>query len=161
MKESNMIKIEVLHCTGHGILPKLIGLFTASSITHSAIRIYENEEPFIYEMQKNGCTRKMQKSWEKVYGYHYKKTEHYISKFKYSKLKTFEGVLPYDEGTLIGSQSLYQLFGVWIGKKEKSIKDGVICSELVAYLLDVPEWWKQSPKSLYKWCSINNINNNV
>jgi hypothetical protein len=151
-----MKKIEVLHCTGSGMLPKLISMFTNSHITHTAIRIIENGEPYIYEMQENGLTRKMESSWVAKYHYKYKVTEHEITLFKFSWLKRNEGVLKYDKGTLIVSQPLLQAFGVWIGNKQKSVSDGMICSEMVAFVLSEKEWWKQTPKSLHKLCTDEN-----
>ena len=148
-----MKKIEVLHCTGSGVLPKLISIFTNSHITHTAIRIIENGEPYIYEMQENGLTRKMEASWVAKYHYKYKVTDHEITDFKYSWLQSKTGVLKYDKGTLIVSQPFLQLTGIWIGNKQKSVSDGMICSELGAFLLGVKEWWNKTPKSLFKICT--------
>ena len=147
-----MIEIEVRHCTGSGFLPTAISLFTNSHITHTCVKVNENGEDVIYEMQENGLTRKLEASWKEKYNYKYVTTYHQITPFKYNWLKSKQGVLPYDKGTLIVSQPLLQLFGIWVGRKQKSTRDGMICSELVAFLLGVEKWWLQSPKSLYKLC---------
>lgn len=144
--------IEILHCHGSGLLPKIIGAFTNSYFTHSAIRVVEDDGTYIYEMQDNGLTRKMESSWVEKYHYKYKVTAHEITDFKYLWLKSKEGVLKYDKGTLIVSQPILQLFGIWIGRKQKSVSDGMICSELCAYVIGLTEWWKYTPKSLYKYC---------
>src|SRR5574343_543246 len=106
-----MKQIEVLHCTGSGWLPRAIGFFTKSHITHSAIRVIEDDGVYIYEMQENGLTRKMETSWEAKYHYRYKVTKHEITNYKFAWLKSKEGVLKYDKGTLIVSQPLLQMFG--------------------------------------------------
>jgi hypothetical protein len=107
-------------------------------------------------MQENGLTRKMEESWIEKYHYKYIVTEHEIMNVKYTWLQAKTGVLKYDKGTLLISQPLLQTFGIWVGRKQKSVSDGMICSELVAYLLGEREWWKQTPKSLYNLCQDEN-----
>lgn len=148
-----MKKIEILHCHGSGLLPKLIGLFSNSYYTHSAIRVIEDGETFIYEAQSNGITRKLFSEWVKKYGYKFEVTEHEIENYQYSKMVSKQGVTPYDYRSLIVSQPIYLLTGWWIGSRGASSTKEMYCSEYCAWVLNFPKWWTISPKKLQKLCT--------
>lgn len=152
-----MKKIEILHCHGSGITPTLIGTISNSWYTHSAIRVIEDGQPFIYEAQKHGIHRITEAQWIKDYGYTYTITEHVISDVWYAKLKSKEGVTPYDYRSLLLSQPIYLLTslfgnGIWIGSRGKSSTKEMYCSEYCAWVLEFDKWWTISPKKLHKLC---------
>jgi len=148
-----MKKIEVLHCHGSGILPTLIGFFSKSYYTHSAIRVIEEGETYIYEAQANGVNRKMFKAWVEKYGYKYDVTAHEIENYQYSKMLSKQGVTSYDYRSLLVSQPIYLITGWWIGSRGASSTKEMYCSEYCAWVLGFPKWWTISPKSLHKLCT--------
>jgi hypothetical protein len=148
------MKIEVLHCHGSGVVPTLIGAISRSWFTHSAFRVIENGNYYIYEAQAKGIHRIGFEEWKLTYNYNYKVTEHEITTIQYRLMKSKEGVTKYDYRSLLVAQPVYQLtFGlIWIGSRGASSTKEMYCSEFCAWVLDFPKWWTISPKNLYKLC---------
>lgn len=146
------MNIEILHCHGKGVVPTLIRWFSNSWFTHSAIRVIEDGAMYIYEAQENGVNRKGFEEWKLKYNYEYKVTAHEISKVQYAKMLSKQGVTPYDFRSLLLSQPIYLLTGLWIGSRGASSTKEMYCSEFCAWVLDLPKWWTISPKKLYELC---------
>ena len=56
---------------------------------------------------------------------------------------------PYDFGSLIVWQVIYQLTGKWIGKRGQQALGRIYCTEGVAYIIGLENWWTYDPTKLY------------
>lgn len=54
----------------------------------------------------------------------------------------------YDFMSLIVYQVIYRTTGIWIGRKRQSAERVMVCSEYVAWVYSMPEWWLASVKEI-------------
>jgi len=67
----------------------------------------------------------------------------------YERIKNKIGVAKYDFRNLFYHQVLKEVFGIFITPKNKGEKgERFTCAEFVAYVLDLPEPWKWTPKQI-------------
>jgi len=70
--------------------------------------------------------------------------EQYLRKRIVSKLNT-----KYDYISLLFYQVMYQVFGKWYGKTEEEADDKLYCSEYVAWIYELKNWWLCSPDDVF------------
>lgn len=56
---------------------------------------------------------------------------------------------PYDFGSLLMWQIVYQLTGRWCGKRGQSALNRIYCTEAIAFILGFEKWWTYDPTKLY------------
>ena len=147
-------KGDVLSCISNGTLAKLIQKFTKSRINHSAYVIEIWNELFIIDSQRDGTNLRPIKEWERMYSYEYRVHRRVeLSKEEYQrqaeKAISKSGNTPYDFKSLLWYQPRYQIFGKWKGKKDEEAEGRMYCSEFVAWVLGMENWWELSPAELY------------
>ncbi len=149
---------DILHCTGSSLLSKLIRKFTKSRYSHTAIVIECWGQPYVVGAQKNGVNVRHYEEWLKEYKYDFIVSRPIFS-FKPHQLsiKSFSkvGVTRYDFASLLWYQPKYIITGKWKGKNKPDADKRMYCSEYVAWIYDLPSWWKLSPNEVYQYC-INN-----
>jgi hypothetical protein len=143
---------DVLHCTSDKILARAIQFFTKSRISHTATVVDIWGKLFIVDSQRDGTNPRPLKEWIEKYSYKYKihrPLEIDIVKY-HIKVASKIGFTPYDFASLLIYQPWYQITGKWIGKTNKESDKKMYCSEFVAWLNDLPEYWRLSPNQVFE-----------
>ena len=153
LKNLNTIQLkegDVLHCTSNGWLAKLIKFFTKSKINHTALVVKMGYHLFIIDAQANGVNVKTVDEWTRKYKYKYiiSRPREFSSTHKHKAFSRI-GITGYDFMALL-NQLWYVLTGIWTGKTHESARHRMYCSEFVAYVFNIEEWWKKSPKDVYE-----------
>lgn len=132
------------------ILSRIIRSITNCYYNHCGVVVFKENGVYLNEALGRGIeSRKLQEVLNRT------KTRIVILR----KVKNFDPVqvnklaqscenLKYDYRALI-TQLLYRWLGIYVGtKNEKAIKDGMVCSEYVAYCHGMYEWWLYSSGEL-------------
>ncbi len=145
---------DILNCQGHRWLSKLIGKFTHSKFTHTAIVVIIEDQTYIVEMQKNGCETKTYENWVIDYGYDYVVTR---SDNPPSRIKILSksGTTNYDFALLALRFPFRLLQSAITGKRfkverEKKEDNRMTCSEFVAWCYGWDDPQNYSPKDVYE-----------
>lgn len=146
---------DVLHCTSNGVLGKSIRTLTKSEFNHTAFVIVIEDITFVIEAQGNGVNLKTYDSWIKEYNYsyilhRYKYHNAEYGKFVRARALSKTGVTGYDIGSLTVFQPVYLLTNKWIGRTKEDAENRFYCSEFVAWVIGIEEFWKYNPDMLYK-----------
>jgi hypothetical protein len=144
---------DILHCRGHRWLSRSIMWATKADVSHTAIYVEVWGQPCIIDSQKDGTNIRPFEEWVKEYNYHFtisrkiglNETE--LAK----KALTKVGFTGYDFEGLLIRQPLKLLFGTWRNKKNES--ERMFCSEFVAWVHDIPNHFRLSPKDVKEYCA--------
>lgn len=143
---------DVLHCTSQGFIAKAIRLFTRSRVNHTALVIEIWNELFIIDSQANGTNLRPIKEWNKKYNYSYViDRPNRFAVAQREKAVSVIGTTPYDFKSLLWYQPVYILTGRWRGKRHDEAIERLYCSEYIAWVFDMPQWWKASPQAVKEW----------
>ena len=159
-KQIQLEKGDVLSCISNGKLAKLIKAFTKSRINHSAYVVDVWEELYVIDSQRDGSNLRKLEEWKEKYNYQvviHRKREYSEKTYKAEAKKALEksGMTPYDFKSLLWYQPIYQITGKWKGKKNEDAEKRMYCSEFVAYVIGLPEYWRLSPAEVYEQLLIN------
>jgi len=138
--------------TEDGILVGPIERHTGSRISHAAIILYENGQPWVYEAALP-CVRRMPLYDFQEKQKHFKRRNikiHYVEAKQDYTQEQLDKMLVYANGQL-GRK--YKLRGYW---KDKEVK-GIHCSQFVGDVIAQSgrirsDHWKETPVSLYTKC---------
>ena len=158
-----MIKLEeiklqhgdVLHCTSKSWLARTIQKMTKSHINHTSLMLEIDGAMYVIDAQKNGVNLKTLENWLENFKYTYvlhrkrKPTTQWNKGISIRALSKV-GVTPYDFASLLIWQPIYILTGKWKGRTEDRADDRFYCSEYVAWVLGLENWWECSPDLVYK-----------
>lgn len=147
---------DVLHCTSDSWLQRKIQWFTKSRIGHTALVIEIWGELFIIDSQKDGTNLRPIHEWNAMYNYRYtiSRPHEFTDELRHRAMLQI-GSTPYDFASLLIWQPLYILTGKWKGKTEEEAMQRMYCSEYVAWVFDLPYWWKLSPEKVYQYMVAN------
>ena len=150
---------DILHCRGSRLLSRLIMKFTKSRFSHTAIVVECWGQLYIVDAQRNGVNPRPIEEWIKEFGYSYTISRPLIIGFdkKEFSLKAFSkvGSTKYDLASLLWYHPRYILTGKWKGKPEQKAQGRMYCSEYVAWVFNMPNWWKLSPEAVFEYCELN------
>lgn len=132
-------------------LSAAIRFFTKCYYNHCGICVINWGKPFINESNIKGVIARPLSKYiirdkTKIIILRDKATlnEKYISTTANEMLGT-----KYDFSSLFFYQLYFRLTGKWIGRtKEAAVKDGMVCSEYVAWCYNLNSWWLYSAKEL-------------
>jgi len=156
----NLKSGDVLHCYSNRLISKLIRKFTKSKFSHTALFLEVWGQPYVIDAQKDGVNLRPFEEWVKKYDYSFEATRNTklskkdieaLSKKALSK----SGHTAYDFEGLLIKQPIELLTGKWRKKKTEDTK--MYCSEFVAWVYGVEEFYKMSPEDFYEWCKNNNF----
>jgi hypothetical protein len=143
---------DILHCRGHKWLSKSIMWATKSDVSHTAIFVEVWGQPCVIDSQKDGTNIRPFYEWVKKYNYDFTISrkvgidEKAIAKRALQKV----GFTGYDFEGLIIKQPLKILFGTW---KNKANEDNrMFCSEYVAWVHEIPNHNRLTPKEVRDFC---------
>lgn len=146
---------DILHCSGNRLISKLIKKFTKSKFSHTALYIEIWDQPYVIDAQKDGVNVRPFKDWMDKYNYSFvvsrdtTLSEYHTKQLsKRALLKT--GHTAYDLESLLLRQPWKLLTGKW--KTAKNEEEKMYCSEFVAWVYEIPNYYKMSPEDLYDWC---------
>lgn len=146
---------DILHCSGSRVISKLIKMFTKSKFSHTALYLEIWGQPYIIDAQKDGVNVRPFEEWSKKYNYSY--TVSRDNSLDSDKIKELckralskTGHTAYDIESLILRQPWKLLTGKW--KEVGNNEEKMYCSEFVAWVYQVPDYFKMSPEDLYDWC---------
>jgi hypothetical protein len=148
---------DILHCTGKRLISRLIRRFTKSKISHTALVVECWGQLYIVDAQRRGVNLSPIKDWNHKYQYEIivSRNKHYFSEKALSiKALSKVGMTPYDFKSLFIIYPIYLLTGKWISKKTKN-DNKHYCSDYVAWVYDMKDFWKQSPENVYQYFSNN------
>lgn len=139
------------------IIPKLICYFTGATYHHVAAVKKQETTLVVIEAVFKGfvVTKSLEEFIEKdgqEYDLLYVSREDYVKNLKF-KFLLLEGN-PYDFGSLfiwqLIDKAYYKLFNrnLWLGRKGISAIKTIYCSEALAFMYELDEWWKVGPKEL-------------
>jgi hypothetical protein len=143
----------ILHCSGSGIVPKLIKGATGSKYSHTAIFKLIQGIPMIIDSQIDGTKIRSFAKWIEKYNYNFTATdgngiidmkevnEHIGSK--------------YDFRSLLIRQPYNLITKKWL--KDVKSEERLYCSEFVATCMHLPNAKELSPKELRKLCSTHKV----
>jgi hypothetical protein len=146
---------DILLCRRETLLSKLIRKFTKSKYNHVAIYVEVWGEPFIIDAQAKGVNAISYEQWLKKYKYRYTVYRHNLADTECFKkdisIRAFSkiGFTGYDVLSLVWYQPRYIFTGKWKGKRNEDAIKRMYCSEYVAWVYELPNWWKLSPEDLY------------
>ena len=149
---------DVLHCKGTGILSKMIGLFTHSKITHTALYIEVWGQPFIIDSQKDGTNLRPLIEWTKTFQYRYIITRPCFDVNQHNlciRALSKSGNTRYDFKSLLIRQPIRIITGIF--KTKKNEEENMVCSEFVAWCYKIPNSNKITPAELFEYCKANSF----
>ena len=144
------------------IVPQGIRWFTQFEYHHAALVGIHNDELWIYESVFSGFKpTKSLAEYERYIiedGINIKR----IPKSRSLNITEFRKRLfelvgaPYDFMSLLIWHPIYQLskrFGKswWFGKRGPAAKNKSVCTESIAYIVGIPNWWTYTAKDLYDY----------
>jgi uncharacterized protein YycO len=150
---------DILHCTGHRLISKLIKYFTKSKFSHSAMFIEIWGQPYIIDAQKDGVNVRPFDAWKEKYDYTfkvYRSTKEIDHRTLALRALTKVGNTGYDFESLLIKHPITLVTNTsW--KLNKDDYNRMTCSEYVAWVYGVERSYRISPQDLYNWCVINNF----
>ena len=156
----NLKQGDILHCSGNRLISKLIKKFTKSKFSHTALYIEIWDQPYVIDAQKDGVNVRPFNEWEKKYNYSYvvsrdsslnKESSKILCKRALSKT----GHTAYDIESLLLRQPWKLITGKW--KEVGNTEEKMYCSEFVAWVYGVGNYYKMSPEDVYDWCVENGL----
>jgi uncharacterized protein YycO len=153
--EKNLKPGDILHCSGSRTISKLIKFFTKSKFSHTALYLEIWGQPYVIDAQKDGVNVRPIEDWKKKYNYSYtvSRDESLNDDQKKELCKralSKTGHTAYDIESLLLRQPWKLITGKWKEAGDKQEK--MYCSEFVAWVYQVPDYYKMSPEDLYDWC---------
>lgn len=144
---------DILHCTGHSLLSKIIRWFTKSKINHTGIVVEVWDQVYVIDAQKNGVNPKPLEAWLKEYNYDVIISRPGDINVREFCIKAFSkvGLTGYDFENLIIKHPLSIVRGKWVKDKDPN-DDKMICSEYVAWVFDIDKPYRITPAKLYEYC---------
>ena len=146
---------DILLCYSGSVLAKIIRGVTSSKYNHLAIVLKVNDSYMISESQMEGVSLIEFENWQKKYNYKFDiarliltESESYDIEYK---VITCANVVKYDFKNLLLHQIIKIKLKIWIGKIGKRATKKQICSEYIAYLIDMPDYYKASPEDVYQY----------
>lgn len=146
-------RVLVLHCKRKSFLSRVIRFVTKSKYSHTAIAYVVNGETLVIDAQRKGVQSQLFKEWENKWNYEFTPTlvnliDVGTSREQFNlKLNTVLGH-KYDFKSLV-KQLLSERFGrKWT--KEIDPTKRFYCSELAAFLLNQPDFYKMNPQDVYQ-----------
>lgn len=143
---------DILSCKKDRLISRIIRFVTRGEYNHTAIYLEIKGEPYIADSQAKGTNLIPLKAWEEKWGYSY--TVHRKRKINIAKIKkralSKVGHTPYDFGALL-HHIHFALFNRWRGKRKEDAKDRMYCSEYVAWVFELHNWWKTTPQALFDY----------
>jgi hypothetical protein len=141
---------DILCCTSYGWLGKQIKRFSKATSNHAAQVIKVSNVLMVIESQKNGTNPKTFENWLAAYGYDYKVFRYLYHNANWGKAireraLSKSGVSGYGFKTLFVTFPLYYLTGEWFGTSHGYAEKRPVCSQYVAWVHELPNWWTMSP----------------
>lgn len=147
---------DILHCTGKGIISRMIMWATKSNFSHTAVFLEIWGQPYIIEAQKNGVNVKTLEEWQKKYNYKYivHRNPCLINTHRYSiRAMSIVGVTGYDFISLLLRQPLSLITGRWA--RERKPEDKMYCSEYAMWTHGVSGSKRMTPQDAHDHCIKN------
>lgn len=141
---------DILHCSGKGIIARLIQRFTKSKHSHTAIFVSVWGQDYIIDAQSDGVNLRPFEAWRKKFNYQFEVTRTATITEREFALKALSkvGVTAYDFGSLVIKQPWMLLTGEFAqGKKDPEAK--MYCSEYVAWCHGWDSFYRMNPKNVY------------
>ena len=154
LKVESLKNGDILHCYSTGFLPRMIRWFTGSRVNHTALVIELFDKLYVVDSQADGTNLRTVEGWDKKYGYNYliHRTPLFTEEQREKALSVI-GTTPYDFKSLLWYQPVYILTGRWRGRRGTDAEKRMYCSEYVAWVFDLPNWWKASPEAVKQYMS--------
>lgn len=141
---------DILHCKSDGFLGRNIQRVTGSIYNHTAFAIEIYGDIYIVDAQRGGIIPRRLDLWLERYDYkidiHRNK---YWTKEDIDSLcvraMSKSGETPYDFASLFLYQPIYNIFGVWKGKRNEDADSRMYCSEYIGWIVRLPGYYKMSP----------------
>jgi len=133
---------------------------TRSFYNHTAIVLLIWGSVYVAEAKAKGITITPFGQWKQDKVFEVKRPSFDIDEKKIAvRIMSKQGFTGYDFGTLFFYQLIFQVTGHWLGtsNKEKAQKR-LVCSEYIAWIYDLPEFWKATPKSISESNNFTTIN---
>lgn len=150
---------DILHCTGTRIISKAIRLFTKSKYSHTAVVVETWGALYVVDAQRNGVNPRPLKEWLEEYSYKIEvsRPSEFFFPIKELSIKAFSkvGFTEYDLASLFFYQPVYLFTGKWKGRDHADAEGRMYCSEFVAWLFEMPNYWIMTPKDVYQYCVDN------
>lgn len=152
--KTNLKAGDILSCTSHKLLATLIQKFTRSRINHTAYVLEIWGELYVIDSQKDGTNPRKLEDWVNKFKYeiivHRRLT---ISKeeleLQNKRAMSKSGITPYDFKSLLWYQPKYLITGKWKGKENEDSESRMYCSEFVAWVVQLDNYWKLCPYDVY------------
>ena len=140
---------DVLHCTRNSSISSLIRFFTNSKISHTAVVVEIYNKTYIVEAQKNGVNLKSLDNWILEFGYTYEISRplEVDEKEFTERALSVTGVTGYDFESLLFRKPKEILTKRWRHRQNEHKK--MFCSEYVAWIFELRQAEKLTPKDLY------------
>lgn len=150
---------DILHCTGHKWLSKMIRKFTKSKFSHSALFIEIWGQAYIIDAQNDGVNLRPFSEWQKTYGYDFvihRPNKGFDEKELSIRALTKVGNTAYDFESLILKHP-WTIITNSSWRLKKDPYERMTCSEFVAWVFGTERSYRISPEDLHNWCLINNF----
>lgn len=135
----------------------LICLGTRCKYSHAAIIGNHRDSQWIFEAVKTGVERNDINKRIKNHSIAILEPNFNFNKYNISSKAIGEWAWDketrcseYDFLAVFAIQPIFILTGKWIGRKSPGPNRKFYCSEFVAWLFELPQWWDWSPNSFYK-----------
>lgn len=167
MDKSDLKTGDVLHCMGSGLLSRIIGFFTKSEITHSAMVIEVWGMICVIDAQADGVNIRPFDEWEKKYNYKWICTrpvyQQYLDQKSIAIRATSKsGSTAYDFNGLLIRHPFRLISNRYKMRFRETEK--MYCSEFVAWVYNIPHFYRLTPNDLFKYCVSHefvNVGNNL
>jgi len=166
---NNLFKMKIqsgdifLTTSKKSFLSKAIRFFTKSKISHSELLIKTWDYPLCYGAIGIGVRGTDIVRWISDKYIIVRRPNKYLTGINKEEEKRIATKacsrlgIKYDFMSLLYYQVIYQLFGKWKGKTEQKALNRMYCSEFVAWVYDLPNWWEKSPEDLLEWSEFTTI----
>jgi len=147
---------DIIACRGNRLISRLIMAFTKSKYSHVSVALAIHDDIYIVEMQHAGCDLISLDNWIKKYNYKYevyRPVDPVSLKLILSKASTTK----YDLRSLFLRQPLKIIKERITGKKStlrkvKNEDSKMTCSEYVAWLYEIEDYYDMTPDDVVKEC---------
>jgi hypothetical protein len=153
---------DVIACRGTRLISRLIMGFTQSKYSHVSVAINIQGNDYVVEMQRTGCDLISFENWIKKYNYSYEvyRPEKSVSA---KRILSKASSTKYDLRSLFLRQPIKIIKERITGKKSKLIKvkneeSKMTCSEYVAWLYSIEDYYDMTPDDIVKECIKKDFN---
>lgn len=156
MNLQNLKPGDILICTGHRFLSRIIMKVTRSRFSHAALYIEQWGIPSVMDAQNDGINSRPFLAWDNKYQYDirvFRHPEGVIEKAICMRAATKTGVTAYDFVSFILRYPIKLITGKW--RQKKNFDSAMTCSEFVAWVYGVEKPYTFTPEDLYNWCLMN------